>query len=40
VFPSGSPITDDFDAAKAWLVDHARADAGIEGLVARGAATI
>jgi len=35
-----SPITDDFDTAKAWLVDHARADAGIEGLVAKGGATM
>jgi hypothetical protein len=35
-----SPITDDFDTAKSWLVDHARTDAGIEGLVAKGAATI
>ena len=26
--------------ANAWLVDYARADAGIEGLVAKGAATI
>jgi len=35
-----SPITDDYDTAKAWLVDHARADAGIEGLVAKGGATM
>lgn len=35
-----SPITDDYDTAKAWLADHARADAGIEGMVAKGAATI
>src|SRR5664279_2161977 len=35
-----SPLTDDHDTAKAWLADHARADAGIEGLVAKGAATL
>jgi ATP-dependent DNA ligase len=35
-----SPLTDDYDTAKAWLVDHARADAGIEGLVAKGGATM
>jgi len=35
-----SPLNDDHDTAKAWLADHARADAGIEGLVAKGAATL
>ena len=35
-----SPITDDFETAKAWLADHADAGAGIEGLVAKGGATI
>jgi len=28
-----SPLTDDYDTAKAWLADYARADAGIEGLL-------
>ena len=32
-----SPITDDLDTAKNWLVTYA--PAGIEGLVAKGAAT-
>ena len=32
-----SPITDDFDTAKKWQVDYA--GTGIEGLVAKGAAT-
>ena len=33
-----SPITDDFDTARSWLVDYA--GAGIEGLVAKGASTV
>jgi ATP-dependent DNA ligase len=32
-----SPITDDLETAKTWLVDYAAA--GIEGVVAKGAAT-
>src|SRR5664279_4263047 len=33
-----SPITDDFDTARSWLVDYP--GAGIEGLVAKGASTV